>query len=280
MSLLLDRSSITVNNPNSILSFENKGGGAWKIWDRFLCVEGKPAYHIGNVCGTCEFFFTREEGANRKVSPMQVSARLRAGLQSLDAQLTQDIASILPSGTYRVSLLMCTPELTRPGAEKDYFSHEQVDLWGIDPFWGVPHSPRTEYYRVDSRFLGENLPLREALMPPNARRSHLFEFCIPMYPGNWLDRSSVETYRNRFTDGECPTALAISILDVKQPATWEGQPKINEHWCLAHYLLDGHHKIYAAAALGKRLTVLSFMESSRGISTENDAEYLLLELSR
>jgi len=198
----------------------------------------------------------------------------------LDAELTHAAASILPSGTYRVSLLTCTPELTKPGAETDYFSHEQVELWGIDPFWGIPHSPRTEYYRADSRFLGENLPLRKKLTAPDVRRSQLFEFCIPMYPGNWLVKETVEIYRNRFLAGECPTALAISVLDIKQPATWEGNPKINEHWCLAHYLLDGHHKIYAAASVHKPLTLLSCMDVSKGISTTKDVEYLLDELSR
>lgn len=298
MSLIVERSSVTVDNPSSIVSFETKGGGNWKIWDRYLCVDGKPAYHIGNICDTCEFFFVRQEGASQKVSPQKASSDLRIGLQRLDAELTQRIASILPSGKYRVSLLQCTPELTAPGTETDYFSHEQVELWGIGAhgrltgqegdYW-KPHNPQTEYYRLGTRFLGENLRVRKKPFQMIKKRprkvicSQLFEFCIPISPKNRLNKETVESYRERFLAGECPTALAISVMDIKGPATWEGNPKINQHWCLAHYLLDGHHKIYAAASVHKPLTVLSFIDVSRdfiGLSRRKDVEYLLDALSR
>src|SRR5215472_19134540 len=104
MSLIAERASVTVDNPSSTLGFESKGGGQWKVWDRYLCVDAKPAYHIGNICDTCEFFFTRQEGASQKISPIEMSASLRAGLKRLDAEHTKLIASILPSGKYRVLL--------------------------------------------------------------------------------------------------------------------------------------------------------------------------------
>lgn len=288
MSRIVEQSSVTVDNPSSILSFETKGGGYWKIWDRYLCVEGKPAYHIGNICETCEFFFTRQDDAKRKVSPNEMSDNLRTGLQTQDAELTQRIAAILPSGKYRVLLLRCTPELTTPGAETDYFSHEQVELWGAgaegrmtgqEQLWETPHNPQTEYYRVGSQFLGENIPVFQKLTPPYVRGSQLFEFSIPIYPKDCLHQETVESYRERFLAGECPTALAISVLDIKGPADWEGNRKITEHWCLAHYLLDGHHKMYAAASVHKPLTILSFIDVSKGISTKEAVDYLLNEMS-
>lgn len=287
MSRIVEQSSVTVDNPSSILSFETKGGGQWKIWDRYLCVDGKPAYHIGNICDTCEFFFTRQDGAKQKVSPKEMSDNLRTGLQRQDAELTRRIAAILPSGKYRVLLLQCTPELTTPGAETDYFSHEQVELWGVgaeglmtgqEQLWETPHNPQTEYYRVGSQFLGENIPVFKKLTPPYVRGSQLFEFSIPIYPKDCLHEEVVESYRERFLAGECPTALAISVLDIKGPADWEGNSKITEHWCLAHYLLDGHHKMYAAASVHKALTILSFMDVSKGISTKEAVDYLLDEM--
>jgi hypothetical protein len=49
---------LSVRQSKSPLGFSTEGGGAWKEWDRFITFEGKKAYHIGNVCGTCPFFFT------------------------------------------------------------------------------------------------------------------------------------------------------------------------------------------------------------------------------
>jgi hypothetical protein len=79
---------------------------------------------------------------------------------------------VLPKGQYRPMLLGLTPELVQPGAAADYFTHEQVDLWGIDSSWNLPHDPRTEHYRVGAVPLG------------NGRQ--LFEFVVPMMPSNWL----------------------------------------------------------------------------------------------
>ena len=181
-----------------------------------------------------------------------------------------------------------TPELTIPGADTDYFSHEQVELWGVgaegrmtgqEQLAETPHNPQTEYYRVGSQFLGENIPVFKKLIPPNVRGSQLFEFSIPIYLKNRLHEETLDSYRDRFLAGECPTALAISVLDIKGPGDWEGTPKITEHWCLAHYLLDGHHKMYAAASVHKPLTVLSFMDMSKSIATEKAVDYLFDRMS-
>jgi hypothetical protein len=47
----------------------------------------------------------------------------------------------------------------------------------------------------------------------------------------------------------------------------QGDPKINAHWCLSHYLLDGHHKALAASELGLPISMLSFLAIEKGIST-------------
>ena len=96
----------------------------------------------------------------------------------------------------------------------------------------------------------------------------LFEFIVPMFPKRWLDTEAVSSYRNELLAGSTPTALALSILDIKQPADWEGDPEINSHWCLSHYLLDGHHKTLAASELGAPITILSFLAIEKGVSTQ------------
>ena len=92
----------------------------------------------------------------------------------------------------------------------------------------------------------------------NGKRRGLFEFVVPMFPKNHLRADTISSYKNAFSHGVLPTALAVSILDVKQPANWNGNPELTKHWCLSHYLLDGHHKVYAAAEQGTPVSILSF----------------------
>ncbi len=74
---------------------------------------------------------------------------------TVDEGLLQTAGRVLPPSEYRAMLLEVTPELVRPGEQTDYFTHEQVELWGIDSFWNLPHDPRTEYYRPSSPALGQ-----------------------------------------------------------------------------------------------------------------------------
>ncbi|MUG95416.1 hypothetical protein F7734_24845 [Scytonema sp. UIC 10036] len=67
---------------------------------------------------------------------------------------------------------------------------------------------------------------------------------IPMFPLSWLARERLIYYEHEITHGKQPTAFTLSVLDIKQPVVWNGDPEITEHWCLAHYLLDGHHKTF------------------------------------
>lgn len=260
----LNSTRVTVENSQSLLAFESTGNEPGKLWDRFLTVDGKPAYHIGNVCGTCAFFFERLEGANQSISAAEVSDNLRRGLKNIDDSMLGKIKPILPEGDYVASLQEVVPDRVLPGSGSDYFANEQVALWGIDGFWNLPHHTKTEYYRSRIKDLGD--------------RKKLFEFIVPMFPGNWLKANEVEGYKNAMASGQKPTALGLSVLDIKQPATWEGEPDVTEHWCLAHYLLDGHHKMFAASEVGKPVTLLSFLSLRESLAPEGNVTRLIDEL--
>ncbi len=264
MSNILATTKTSVSKSNSIIAFTTTGIENWKVWDRFLTIEGKPAYHIGNVCNTCEFFFERLEGANRSISPAEISETFESGLQNLDFLLLDKIKLILPDGEYVAMLSDIAPQKVSLGSENDYFTNEQAKLWGIDGFWGLPHSPRVEYYRTQTKKFDDY--------------KQLFEFVVPMYPAGWLGEDAVREYEFQISEGRKPTALALSIVDVKQPANWEdefGEIEITEHWCLTHYLLDGHHKIYAASNVGKPITMLSFLAVKQSLATEENIAKLL-----
>ena len=223
---------------------------------RYLRIEGRRAYEVGNGCETCTFWFTRLEGANSNVSVDGIRSRLAEGLQSVMDPAVEEFSRVLSSGKYIVALLDILPRLVGPTDADGYFAREQVDLWGTDGFWGLPHYPHSEYYRFDDREV-----------TPTAK---LFEFVIPMYPSTWLKSDTVDSYTAQLGRSELPTAVSLSVLDIKQPAVWTEGTQINTHWCLAHYLLDGHHKLYAAASEGRPVRMVSFVSIDQGVSTEED----------
>lgn len=103
----------------------------------------------------------------------------------------------------------------------------------------------------------------------------LFEFLVPMFPHNWLDQRRLAEYAVSYSRDVMPTAVSISVFDVKEPATCERGKEITTHWCLAHYLIDGHHKVYAAAQENKPLTLVSFLAVDQGVSSEEEINELV-----
>ena len=259
--VLLDKAEVSVTSSTSPVSFQTEGGGQWEVWDRYIAIDGKKAFHIGNVCGTCSFFFERMDGANRNVSADDLIESLNAGISVLDPNTITKVQMIVPNGKYHVLLLQIVPTLVQPGSAEDYFSREQIDLWGVDSFWGLPHFTKTPYYRIASQ--------------PLPNRGALYEFLIPTFPPNWLAEERVSEYVSRLRAGATPTAVSLSVLDVKQPADWEGEPMITSHWCLAHYLLDGHHKVFAASQEQLPITLIAFLAVEHGISTAEEVEALI-----
>lgn len=172
----------------------------------------------------------------------------------------------MPTGKYNVLLTRIGPKLVRPAEPQDYFAKEQIDLWGVDGFWGLPHHPRTEYYRLSTQLLKDGRAF--------------YEFLIPTFPQNWLDQERVTSYISNLQSGGAPTAIALSVFDVKQPAVWDGEPAITSHWCLAHYLLDGHHKVFAANKVGLPLTLLAFLAVEKGISSPEQIEQVIKVIGR
>ncbi|KAA6461810.1 hypothetical protein DYQ86_09150 [Acidobacteria bacterium AB60] len=243
---------------DSRLGFTSEGSEYWKKWDRFLTIDGKKAYHIGNICQTCNFFFERLGGANTSINVESAVETLALGVRTISDPVVAQIANCLPQDDYLVCLSEAVPNLVFPGHAGDYFVKEQVALWGIDPFYNLPHDPRVPYYRAGEKNLGSG--------------AMLFHLIIPMFPENWLKRDVVSSYASLIQDGGTPSAVTLSILDVKGPADWEGEIDPTEHWVLSHYVIDGHHKLAAARELEKPLRLLNFISISNGVSTKDQVE--------
>ncbi|MCO8274304.1 hypothetical protein M1L60_27260 [Actinoplanes sp. TRM 88003] len=198
---------------------------------RLLFVDDKPAFELSFWCGTCQILFQRQEGSTETFS-------------AEGDDLIEAFGSLLPRGDYQPLQLEIRPRLVQPSRPGDYFAEEQVATWGLDSFWGLPVYPRTPYYRTFETAIDDN--------------AHLYEFVVPMVPPSWNERAQVEKYASDLADGEVATAVAVSILDVSLPATDDGSDYYS-HWALTHFLLDGHHRIQAAAESDRPIRLLSLL---------------------
>lgn len=231
------------NEPLLRFGEEPKAPGTW-AGKRLLWMAGKPAFELSYWCGTCQFLFKRLDGANQTCSLEEVEDRLTEGLAGIDHEVVEAFGALLPAGNYLPLLVQVQPRLVRPAGPGDYFAEEQVSTWGLSSFWGLPEYPQTPYYRTF-----------ETAVDPTA---HLFEFIVPMVPPSWNDRRRVDAHSARLQNSSTPTAVAVSTLDVCQPATDQGVDYF-AHWSLTHFLLDGHHKLQAAAETSQPLQLLALL---------------------
>ena len=61
------------------------------------------------------------------------------------------------------------------------------------------------------------------------------------------------------TKSSRPTVLARGLVGDRGPANWDAQPDYTRHLVVTRYILDGHHKIAAAAQAGLAVQFLIFL---------------------
>ncbi|MFD7710551.1 hypothetical protein [Streptomyces sp. NPDC059786] len=192
---------------------QESGTGAKR---RLLVLDGEPAFELSFWCGTCPFLFQRLEKAAQTLSLADLQEHLAGQILDLDNRVLDAFGSLLPEGAYLPWLLRIEPRLVVPGQEGDYFSREQVATWGLNGFWGLPEYPHTPYYRTFETVVDD--------------AAHLYEFVVPMVPPAWNDRDRVEEYSEFMGRGTVPTAVAVSTLDVCQPALDHLSTDYYQHW--------------------------------------------------
>jgi hypothetical protein len=250
---------ISTGRADSRLKFEIELGPVG-IGQRYLLLDGKRAFNLGINCQTCSLLFERLPGAISSVEIEETAEALRNGVQSLSDPVVQRIGGGLPEGDYHVFLAEAEVRLVRPRDAGDYFSEEQIALWGEDAFWCLPHDPRVPYFRAGERSVGDG--------------RKLFNFIVPMYPTKWLTFRAPSEFEQKKRVNGSGTAISLGILDVRSPEFWKGQeiPDPAEHWCFTHYLVDGHHKLHAASETGKPLRILSFVALAQSASTSDEVD--------
>ena len=240
-----------------LIDFPRRDDGDLKDWWRYLNVRGEALFELGNSCGTCQFWFERLQPDARPFDIDAVRGRLADGLHGLDEEVVESFGRILPEGDYQVALLRLTPQRIAERSAEDYFHNEQTADWRYveEDDW---IELGTDYYRP-------------AGCPEMAVGGDVgFDFYVPMQRPDSLDETRIAFFEEKLASGATPTAVAVGLLDVKQ----HHASKVG-HWCLGHFLLDGHHKVEAAARAGRPVTLLSFISRAAGHSITEAADRML-----
>jgi hypothetical protein len=221
--------TLTVTESSSLLAFPLTDGPT-RPWWRYLTVQDAQLYFLGNICETCELLFSRVGTATLPLAPAALRAQLQSGLRTLAQPLLDTIAPILPTGSYCVSLRSIAPKVIK-GREAD------------------PHAPPFTYYQTNDQRIDRHRTLHELILPIMAETA--------------LDTATIAAYRRQLRAGQQPTAIALSMVDVRYPS---GR---GFEWNLIHFLLDGHHKLRAASQQRRPLTLLSFLSIDQSLARED-----------
>lgn len=272
--MILDKTKHIIEYSQGIISFvgENergiiKEGKLSPFWRQYLRFNGAKIYDLGIGCGSCSAHFERlawpDKAVQEKIedSVKMAIKGLNNGLLKIDSEMLDIISMIMPNGVYQVLLSTIKPDLVVPGSDGDYFSHEQLDLKG-----DKPHDPLINYYRL-------------AAEPVHKQDdSQFFEFLIPTMSYDDLKTERIEYYTDELKKGALPTAVSLTSLNTLyascEPWWKQKRPEIEKHACMFNFLIDGHHKVYAAALAQKPLTLVSFIAVNQCM--EDVSEYVEL----
>ncbi|MGH1437525.1 MAG: hypothetical protein ACRBG0_24015 [Lewinella sp.] len=255
-----DKIEFKVENHKSRITFETTGGGSWKVWDRFISLDKEKMYHIGNVCGTCEFFFIKQsKSLEINFNEKHLIESLNDGNLELTKSTVSELSKIIPNGNYLVLNSRIKPEIVTSESDNNYFKKEQREAWRDDFDEESLKPEETEY----NNYYRE--PLEDFGKMKYDHKEAFFNFFVPLYKTNELNESRVEFYKEKISKGEKPIVVSIGVLDVKTSEEYplingeEVNPDFGTHWCLANYVIDGHHKLKAASELNQEIGLITFV---------------------
>lgn len=266
MPRLVGTTHLSSDGAKSPLTFTLKNWGGMPLWNRALTINGVDTFYVGNVCDTCGFFFEKLIGPNSGLEIDDLRTKLEIGTADPSPEVLSTLAQLMPKSDYTVAILKVLPEHVRPLEREDYFAREDFDYQDdydiIENGPPEPHNPKTEYYRISGR---SGVSIEDEYATAKA-----FDFIIPLIAQQSLDRDRIDYFKDAISRGQTTTVVALSVMDIKGPSF-----KDRVHWCLAHYVLDGHHKLAAAAETKSEVTLLAFIALEHGVSSSSHVEKLL-----
>lgn len=235
-------------------------------WQRYLAINGVEVAWIGNGCETCGYLFEQRNAPPSIAELDQLRTQLARGLFKIDDDVVELIGSLLPLGEYAVALLPFMPVRVHPGQPGDYF-YEDLNLANVpgnlpgDAGFEDLDDTYPAYYRLFGR---SGLSVGK---DPNGLGGTRHDLLMPLTQS--IASDTVATYRKTIEEGRRPVAVSLSVLDISILTF------VEPHWVMAHYLIDGHHKVAAAAEAGKRIDLLAFFSLDQGKSSKADVQHFL-----
>jgi hypothetical protein len=98
VSTLIDMARLTVEEGWGIATFEAVEVHSAYV-ARYLKLNDRRTYEVGNGCGTCQFWFTRLEGATGNVAVDELRDRLAHGLSSASDLPRRGPGRVVPGGS-------------------------------------------------------------------------------------------------------------------------------------------------------------------------------------
>jgi hypothetical protein len=219
--------------------------GTDRPWWRYLDCDDQPLYLIGNICDTCEAVFGLAGESQYALAPAEIGEMLRSSMDKVPQPFVDSMVKILPNGKYLIGLISVKPALQESPAEEKTTSNLQKP-----PDRAYQHMRRPDYYWT---MPGENWQ----------------ELFLPILAKTGFDAQQVDFYRRQIEAGTTPTALAFTLMDRRTPAG-----RYIQH-TIAHFLLDGHHKMMAASLLNAPIKLLSCINISESFAGEEDVLWLV-----
>ncbi len=226
-------------------------------WYCHLTVAGARVFEYGCPCGTCGITFRKVASPAHRVNDAE-AFRALGNLKTVPPnEVLLKLARILEPGEYHPAVLEGAVRLVAPGAADDYFAHDVPRLFGLEPpDYEKPGSPNTSYYRFGSdHVLGRTGRLN------GPHKALVTAVVMPLHAPNQLSRERIDYWKQQQRGGLDLTAFAVSVLDNQAPAmdpADESYP-YEEQFLLTNCLLDGHHRIQAAAELGASVRILALL---------------------
>jgi hypothetical protein len=231
----MNATCIEVDNTesNSIFEFTLRPDTGDTPWWRDLEIKGVPAYRLSNICDTCPVILSQENPADMPVAPEEISNLLSAGLHEIREDVVETVLRILPTGRYVVGLLKIRP--TTGGSAAEYFRRRGGDIYQCN---------------------------HQKLFPAG----QFTELALPIVKQAAMNGERIQHFKDKMKRGAQPTVLALSLVDIRRPAGRE------KDWNLLHIILDGHHKLRAAAEDRREISLLSFLFRDQSWASDHSLE--------
>eukprot|EP01090_Pellita_catalonica_P023640 TRINITY_DN9842_c0_g1_i1.p1 TRINITY_DN9842_c0_g1~~TRINITY_DN9842_c0_g1_i1.p1 ORF type:complete len:740 (+),score=133.40 TRINITY_DN9842_c0_g1_i1:76-2295(+) len=271
-------------------------------------VDGRETFVFGDASSSADFWFTRVESEEEQKNPpifpsghssKDLAEKLSSGKLSLvnDKLLNRLGAGLKggPSCSYDVAYIKVWPQFITTGRSSNPadYSYSFGDVWRNEfhAWWygmfGNEESPMTSrpqsYYRCWTKSNMVNLCKHSPVLGTEPGPDSLLTLLtIPIQRFVEEDFDVVDRYKELWKQKEnelgefsdklfVPTVVTTGFWDERKlPAENKEMFRVDVSLQLVNFIIDGHHKLQAAAELNKPVMLLAFIEHDYNLDKEKE----------